>query len=83
MRKSVRQLLHNDVLEEFNGERQQKNGPNDNSWNRLLDSDLGAPGSSNYHTIKQVLEQRVILPFANSVSAPSVGAAYSTILFGR
>jgi hypothetical protein len=82
MRKIIRQLLHNDVLEEFRGKKQ-KNGPNDDAWNRLLDSDLGEPGSSNYHTIKQVLEQRVILPFANSVTAPSVGAAYSTILFGR
>lgn len=81
MRKIVRQLLHNDVLDEFKGKKQ-KNGPNDDAWNRLLDSDLGEPGSSNYRTIKQVLEQRVILPFANSVSSPSVGAAYSTIIFG-
>jgi hypothetical protein len=74
--------MHNDVLEEFKGKKQIK-GANGDAWNRLLDSDLGEPGSSNYRTIKQVLEQRVIFPFANSVDTPSVGAAYSTILFGR
>lgn len=81
MRKIIRQLLHNDVLQEFNGKKQ-KHGPNDDAWNQLLDSDLGGPVGSHCQTIKQVLEQRVILPFANSVSSPTVGAAYSTILFG-
>ncbi|KAL3919683.1 MAG: hypothetical protein SGILL_003636 [Bacillariaceae sp.] len=79
MRRIVRQLLHNDVLEEFNGKMQ---GKNDAAWNRLLDSDVGSPGTETCRTIKCVLEDRVLRPFSDSVSSPSVGAAYSTILFG-
>ncbi|KAG7355209.1 ATP-dependent metalloprotease FtsH [Nitzschia inconspicua] len=80
MRRIVRQLLHNDVLEEFRGKK--TDGPDSKAWNRLLDSDVGTPGSSSCRTIKSILEERVILPFSESVTAPSVGAAYSTILFG-
>jgi len=69
-------------LEEFRGKRQHHLGPDDTAWNRLLDSDLGTPGPS-CQTIKCVLEQRVIQPFSNCApTSPSVGAAYSTILFG-
>lgn len=80
MRRIVRQLLHNDVLKEFRGKKIA--GPDSKAWNRLLDSDVGIPGSSSCRTIKSILEERVILPFSDSVSTPSVGAAYSTILFG-
>jgi hypothetical protein len=82
MRRIVQQLMHNDVLEEFGGVTLSKHGPNNQAWDRLLDSDLGEPGSTDRQTIKYVLENRVCQPFAQSVSAPSVGAAYSTILFG-
>ena len=81
LRKTIRQLMHNDVLKEFNGIPHSEKGPDPQAWERLLDSDLGTPGSS-CQTIKCVLEQRVCTPFAKSVSAPSVGAAYSAILFG-
>jgi hypothetical protein len=80
MRLIVRQLLHNDVLEEFQGKKTE--APDSKAWSRLLDSDVGTPGSSTCRTIKSILEERVIRPFSDSVSAPSVGAAYSTILFG-
>jgi hypothetical protein len=80
MRRIVRQLLHNDVLEEFNGIK--LNGKSDKAWNNLLDSDVGTPGTEACRTIKSILEERVIRPFSDSVISPSVGAAYSTILFG-
>ena len=81
MRKTIRQLMHNDVLEEFNGISISKKGPTSDGWDRLLDSDLGSPANE-CRTIKCVLEQRVLVPFKDSVSNPSIGAAYSTILFG-
>jgi hypothetical protein len=80
MRRTIRQLLHNDVLEEFNGISVSKKGSTSVGWDRLLDSDLGIPGEC--RTIKAVLEERVLVPFEESVSNPSYGAAYSTILFG-
>jgi hypothetical protein len=80
MRRIVRQLVHNDVLEEFRGKKTE--APDSKAWSRLLDSDVGIPGSSCCRTIKSILEERVIRPFSISVSSPSVGAAYSTILFG-
>lgn len=82
MRRIVRQLMHNDVLEEFRGVALSKNGPSNQAWDRLLDSDLGEPDGGRQTNLKQVLETRVCVPFEQSVSAPSVGAAYSTILFG-
>lgn len=83
MRRVVRALLHRDVLDEFRGRSLSKKGPSDVAWDRLLDSDLGSPlMEDGCLTIKCVLESRIVEPFAKSVSTPSVGAAYSTILFG-
>ncbi|KAL3934152.1 MAG: hypothetical protein SGBAC_010064 [Bacillariaceae sp.] len=94
MRQTIRELQHNDVLEEFNGIAFSKqSGKNGDDWDELLDADLGSPtadvnasGSSDAEcscrTIKDVLEQRVIQPFAASIENPSYGAAYSAILFG-
>lgn len=81
MRKTIRKLMHSDVLKEFNGIAHSKQGPLPEAWDRLLDSDLGSPGVE-CRTIKCVLEDRVCTPFMGSIDAPGVGAAYSTILFG-
>ena len=81
LRKTIQQLMHNDVLKEFNGIVHSERGPIPEAWDQLLDSDLGSPGTES-RTIKSVLEQRVCTPFSYSVSNPSVGAAYSAILFG-
>jgi SpoVK/Ycf46/Vps4 family AAA+-type ATPase len=82
MKRTIQQLLHNDVLEEFNGISRFHRGPNQEGWDRLLDSDLGSPSPDGCRAIKSVLEERVCTPFADSVSNPSIGAAYSAILFG-
>jgi hypothetical protein len=84
MRRIVRELLHNDVLEEFGGVSiSSKNLDRNAAWDRLLDSDLGG-GTPDCRTIKSVLEERVVNPFIDAVRVddPGVGAAYSTILFG-
>ncbi len=81
LKRVVQKLMHNDVLEEFNGIAHSAQGPEPAAWDRLLDSDLGGC-SKDCRTIKSVLEERVCIPFAESFSNPSVGAAYSTILFG-
>jgi hypothetical protein len=89
MRQVVREILHQDVLNEFRGRPLSKNGPSDVAWNRLLDSDIGSQSAADdtnngsaRTTIKAVLENRVTTPFTNGANTPSVGAAYSTILFG-
>jgi len=82
IRKTIKQLQHNDVLEEFNGISFSKSSNLVSSWDRLLDSDLGDSQSQQCRTLKSVLEERVIQPFANSIDAPSYGAAFSAILFG-
>ena len=81
LKRVVQKLMHNDVLEEFNGISRSERGPQPAGWNRLLDSDLGGT-SKDPRTIKSVLEERICIPFQDSISNPSVGAAYSTILFG-
>ncbi len=84
MRKIVRELMHNDVLEEFGGiSISSRNIDRNAAWDRLLDSDLGG-GTPGCRTIKCVLEERVVNPFIDAVRVddPGVGAAYSTILFG-
>lgn len=81
LKRVVQKLMHNDVLEEFNGIAHSTRGPEPAAWDRLLDSDLGGC-SKDCRTIKSVLEERVCVPFSESFSNPSVGAAYSTILFG-
>jgi len=81
LKRVVQQLMHNDVLEEFNGIAHSVGGPDPAAWDRLLDSDLGGC-TKDCRTIKSVLEERVLVPFEESVSTPSVGAAYSVILFG-
>uniref|UniRef100_A0A7S2R1B7 AAA+ ATPase domain-containing protein n=1 Tax=Eucampia antarctica TaxID=49252 RepID=A0A7S2R1B7_9STRA len=83
LRSTVRELMHDDVLAEFGGIRaQDKASCAVDPWDRLLDSDLGDPSSSDCSALKQVLESRILTPFSASMSRPSFGAAYSTILFG-
>jgi hypothetical protein len=83
MKKRIRELMHNDVLAEFDGIAFSKNGKQANNWDRLLDSDLGNPSKQNScRTLKSVLEERVVNPFAVQIDNPSPGAAYSAILFG-
>uniref|UniRef100_A0A7S4K6L8 AAA+ ATPase domain-containing protein n=1 Tax=Odontella aurita TaxID=265563 RepID=A0A7S4K6L8_9STRA len=82
MSRTIRQLMHNDVLEEFKGVAFSKKGIKPESWDRLLDTDLGAPCKEGCRTTKSVLEERVINPFSKSIDNPSYGAAYSAILFG-
>jgi hypothetical protein len=81
LKRVVQILMHNDVLEEFNGIAQSERGPQPAAWDRLLDSDLGGT-TKPYRTIKSVLDERICIPFQDSISNPSVGAAYSAILFG-
>lgn len=83
LRYTVRELMHDDVLAEFGGvQAQERASSTIDPWDRLLDSDLGDPSSTDYSTLKEVLESRVLTPFSSSMSRPSFGAAYSTILFG-
>lgn len=82
MSRSIRQLMHNDVLEEFEGIAFSKKGIRAEGWDRLLDTDLGARCDKGCRTIKSVLQERVIGPFSKSIDNPSYGAAYSAILFG-
>jgi hypothetical protein len=81
LKRVVQQLMHNDVLEEFNGIAHSLRGPEPAAWDRLLDSDLGGSGKD-CRTIKSVLDERVCDPFHESITNPSVGAVYSAILFG-
>ena len=78
----IGQLLHNNVMEEFNGQAFSKESKRHDSWDELLDTDLGSPCDKGCRTIKGVLEQRVIKPFAVSMENPTYGASYSAILFG-
>mmetsp|Transcript_34575 Transcript_34575/g.45842 ORF Transcript_34575/g.45842 Transcript_34575/m.45842 type:complete len:423 (-) Transcript_34575:313-1581(-) len=84
IRKNIRELLNDDVLYEFGGRSLSDEGPKMAAWDRLLDTDLGTSGRS----LKSVLEERMVLPFGNTQNdsgekcSPSIGAAYSSILFG-
>mmetsp|Transcript_10752 Transcript_10752/g.16216 ORF Transcript_10752/g.16216 Transcript_10752/m.16216 type:complete len:629 (+) Transcript_10752:3-1889(+) len=81
MKKVVQRLLHIDVLEEFRGT--SNNGIIKlQSWDRLLDTDLGDPQSEGCRTLKDVLNERMIQPFSKTSTLPTFGAAYSSILFG-
>lgn len=81
MKKIVQRLLHVDVLEEFRGT--SNNGIIKlQSWDRLLDTDLGDPQSEGCRTLKDVLNERMIQPFSKTSTLPTFGAAYSSILFG-
>jgi hypothetical protein len=83
MRQTIRQLLDNDVLDEFKGTAfSKRRSITSDSWDELLDADLGSPNDEECRIIKDVLHQRVIKPFASSIENPSYGAAYSAILFG-
>jgi hypothetical protein len=82
MRQAIRTLMHDDVLKEFHGENLSVDGPSPAAWDRLLDTDLGNPAKGKCQTLKCVLDNRVLIPFANGVNNPSYGAAYSAILFG-
>ena len=70
-----------DVLDEFGGTRfcDMDIGSNGKagSWDRLLDTDLGIGDK----TLKEVLMERVLIPFSEG-DIPGYGAAYSSILFG-
>ncbi|CAJ1951994.1 unnamed protein product [Cylindrotheca closterium] len=81
MRRVVRALQNVDVLAEFKGLKNMEKTPQMAAWDRLLDTDLGAVGPKT-RTLKEVLEERVIVPFEYSSSNPGFGAAYSVILFG-
>ena len=82
MKKVVQRLLHVDVLEEFRGT--SNNGiVKFQSWDRLLDTDLGDPSTTEgCRTLKDVLNERMIQPFSKTSTLPTFGAAYSSILFG-
>lgn len=82
LKRVVQQLMHNDVIEEFNGVVNSDRGAHPEAWDRLLDSDLGGTEKETTRTIKSVLDERVCIPFRDSISNPSVGAVYSAILFG-
>lgn len=82
LRRQLRVLMHQDVLEEFRGVLYSKAGRVRSYWDRLLDSDLGQMDGGKPRTLKEVLNDRVASPFADSVGTPSFGAAYSAILFG-
>mmetsp|Transcript_364 Transcript_364/g.527 ORF Transcript_364/g.527 Transcript_364/m.527 type:complete len:764 (+) Transcript_364:74-2365(+) len=83
LRGTVRELLNDDVLREFNGVKFSEQGVRPAAWDRLLDSDLGSPAAQGgTRTIKSVLNDRFVLPFEGSVGSPGLGAAYSSILFG-
>jgi|AntRauTorckE5430_2_1112549.scaffolds.fasta_scaffold00721_1 hypothetical protein len=80
MRRVVRELMHDDVLSEFRGYKN-RNGPSMAAWDRLLDTDIGDPAQG-CNTLKCVMDDRVLTPFANGIDSPSFGASYSCILFG-
>lgn len=82
LRHSIRALMHDDVLREFDGVALSASGPSTAAWDRLLDADLGNPRNPSCQTLKCVLQDRVLNPFGTSVRSPSYGAAYSAILFG-
>ena len=84
LRKVIQRLLHMDVLDEFRGKA--NNGvPKLASWDCLLDTDLGDPITPEYRTLKDVINERMIQPFSDTISIsgiPKVGCSYSAILFG-
>lgn len=83
LKRTVQELMHNDVLEEFNGVSYSKKGVQFENWERLLDTDLGDPTKeSGCRSIKSVLEERIIRPFSKSIDNPSYGACYSAIFHG-
>jgi hypothetical protein len=86
MRKTISQLMHDDVLAEFGGVAYSKKDSQQasSSWARLFDCDLADPVDAKdpCRTLKSVLEERFVEPFASSIDNPSYGAAYSAILFG-
>jgi hypothetical protein len=82
LRSTIQQLMNNDVLNEFNGIALSVKGVRPAAWDRLLNSDLGTADGGESRTIKSVLEERMVIPFATSVNTPGFGAAYSAILFG-
>jgi hypothetical protein len=79
---TISQLMHNDVLDEFKGVAFSKKGVQSDSWDHLLDIDIGSRCKAGCRTIKDILQPRVIKPFASSIENLSYGAAYSAILFG-
>jgi hypothetical protein len=88
MRKTISQLMHNDVLEEFHGAAFSKHGIQSEAWDNLLDSDLGNPsyndlGEKNddgqcIRTLRSVLEERIVQPFTGSSSEMSSSSSSST-----
>ena len=75
MRRRIQQLMHNDVLEEFNGESYSEGGPQSQAWDNLLDSDLGDKSQEEEcKAIKSVLNDRIVRPFTPAFNNPSFGA---------
>jgi hypothetical protein len=71
----IQQLMHNDVLDEFNGQRYSEDGPQSTAWDNLLDSDLGDSSlEEDCRTIKSVLNDRIVKPFTPAFNNPSYGA---------
>jgi hypothetical protein len=83
MRGVIQQLMHVDVLSEFQGSRFSKNGgPSYAAWDRLLDADLGKCGTTKMRTLKEVIEERMVTPLTAPPSTAAFGACYSAVLFG-
>jgi hypothetical protein len=83
MRSVIQQLMHVDVLSEFQGSRFSNNGgPSFAAWDRLLDADLGKCGTTKMRTLKEVIEERMVTPLTAPPSTAAFGACYSAILFG-
>ena len=88
MRKTISQLMHNDVLEEFHGTAFSKNGIQSEAWDNLLDSDLGNPSCNDLgektddgqciRTLRSVLEERIVQPFTGSSSEMPSSSSSST-----
>lgn len=83
MRGVIQQLMHVDVLTEFQGSQFSNNGgPSYTAWDRLLDADLGKCGTTKMRTLKEVIEERMVTPLTAPPSTAAFGACYSAILFG-
>ena len=83
MRSVIQQLMHVDVLNEFQGSQFSNNGgPQYAAWDRLLDADLGKCGTANMRTLKEVIEERMVTPLTAPPSTAAFGACYSAVLFG-
>jgi SpoVK/Ycf46/Vps4 family AAA+-type ATPase len=90
MRKTISQLMHNDVLEEFHGKAFSNDGIQSEPWDNLLDSDLGKSFCNDeennddgqcIRTIKSVIDERIVQPFTGS-SATSSSSTFDNPSYG-